>query len=147
MHFEILVIPKVITFPIKLNTVCVAVYAESMARAKMQPDPMKLAPFSSPLDFCLIALQASETSLAELPELPPTQFGLGSPPDWLPVGAPDESTPETLPASTDRAVGEAHPYKQTWLQLVSWWEKTQDLTIHLFEILGLFVTRISVSFK
>lgn len=147
MLFEILVIPKLITFPIKLNTDRAAVYAESMARAKMQVDPMKLAPFSLPIDFCLIALQASETPLAELPELPPTQFGLGSPPDRLPVSAPDESTPEALPASTHRTVGEAHSYKQTWLQLVSGWEKTHGLSIHLFEILGLFVTRISVSFK
>lgn len=118
-----------------------------MARAKMQADSMKLAPFFSRLDFCLIALQASETPLAKLPELPPTQFGLGSPPDQLPVGATDEFTPETLPASTHRTVGEAHSYKQTWLQLVSWWKKTQGLAMDLFEILGLFITRISVSFK
>lgn len=91
-----------------------------MTRAKMQADPKKLAPFFSRFDFCFIALQASETPLAELPELPPTQFSLCSPPDRLPVSATDESAPEALLASTHCTVGKTHSYKQTWLQLVSW---------------------------
>lgn len=80
---------------------------------------MKSAMFISRLDFCLTALQAPETSLAKLPELPPTQFGLGSSTDKLPVGAADESAPEALPASAHCTVGEAHSYEQTRLQLVS----------------------------
>lgn len=117
MCFEILRIPKL--FPFHIN-MCVAVYTESAAHAKIQPDPVKSALSFSRFDFCLLALQASETPLAKFPELPSAQFSFSSPPDQLPICASDEPASEALPASAHCTVGEAHSYKQTWLQLVSW---------------------------
>ncbi len=69
--------------------------------------------------FCLPALQAAEAPLAKLPELPSAQFGLGPAPDQLSVCATDESAPKALAAAAHCFAGETHPYKQTWLQLVS----------------------------
>lgn len=88
---------------------------EHFAHATIQTDAKNLFMISVSM------LQASETPLAKLPELPPAQFGLSPTPDQLPVGASDESAPEALPASTHCTVGEAHSYQQTGLQLVSGW--------------------------
>lgn len=88
---------------------------DHFAHATIQADAKNLFMISASV------LQASETPLAKLPELPPAQFGLGSTPDQLPVSASDESAPEALPASTHCTVGEAHSYQQTGLQLVSGW--------------------------
>lgn len=65
------------------------------------------------------ALQAPEAALAQLPELPSAQLGLGSAPDRLPVGAADESPAEAVHAAAHRAAGEAHADQQARLQLVS----------------------------
>ncbi|KAG5845024.1 hypothetical protein ANANG_G00134380 [Anguilla anguilla] len=61
--------------------------------------------------------QASEATLAQLPELPPAQPLLRAAPDQLPVRPADEPPAEVLAPQAHRPAGEVHPHQQARLQL------------------------------